>query len=223
MYVYGLMPFDSIVADCDYHIFVLMSIILLKKNQNIETFLDCASLSIWMHFLLFFFQFHYRFFHSESDFCRVAAAIATPVGCLFAYLYVCCFFISSSFSLAMICKVDWLSIAMLGIGIREQCNFYFSVGKLIYWMCRECVYICWYVLCTAHFSGFATLCKWIGEHKWSCKAQNNKESLHQKFKRCAFMMNIVWHFIWKQIICFINDETSEKRNDEPVQKRRNTL
>lgn len=51
------------------------------------------------------------------------------------------------------------------------------------------------------------------------KAKNNEESLYQKFKRCAFMMNIVWHFIWKQIICYINDETSEKRMTSQWQKR----
>lgn len=78
--------------------------------------------------------------------------------------------------------------------------------------------ICWYVLCTAislnctaqmnrlHINGAA-------------KRKIHKKSLHQKFKRCAFMMYIVWHFIWKQIICYINDETSERKktNDKPVQ------
>lgn len=41
-------------------------------------------------------------------------------------------------------------------------------------------------------------------------AQNNEESPYEKFKRCTFMMNIVWHFIWKQIICYINDEPKAK-------------
>lgn len=57
----------TIVADCNYHIFVLMSIILLKKNQNTMTFLDCASLYGCTFYSLFL-SISFRFFHSESDF-----------------------------------------------------------------------------------------------------------------------------------------------------------
>lgn len=40
--------FATVVADCDYHIFVLMSIILLKKNQNTIDFFGLrCSLYIW--------------------------------------------------------------------------------------------------------------------------------------------------------------------------------
>lgn len=56
-----------------------------------------------------------------------------------------------------------------------------------------CILILFFVICCSFFRS----------------NDEEMECLYRKFKRCAFVMNIVWNFIWKQIICYNKRKTNE--------------
>lgn len=117
----------TIVADCNHHIFVVMSIILLKKNQNSKTFLDCAS-PYGCTFYSLFLSISFRFFHSESDFLHFFHFVSIVDGFFFSCPCFWFYILIDAASLFYVQCWAWHSRAMW---------FLFSVGKLIYWICRE--------------------------------------------------------------------------------------
>lgn len=113
----GAHAIATIVADCNYHIFVLMSIILLKKNQNTMTFLDCASLYGCTFYSLFL-SISFRFFHSESDFFFTFFFILFHLWTVFFLLSVLLILYFDRCSVSLLCK-------MLGMAFESNVIFIF--------------------------------------------------------------------------------------------------
>lgn len=113
----GAHAIATIVADCNYHIFVLMSIILLKKNQNTMTFLDCASLYGCTFYSLFL-SISFRFFHSESDFFYIFFLFCFICGQFFFLLSVLLILYFDRCSVSLLCT-------MLGMAFESNVIFIF--------------------------------------------------------------------------------------------------
>lgn len=148
------------------------------------------------------------------------------MGCSFyCFIFIRFYYSESDFAVAVDIFSSLLLLIALSLSLvfERKLWFLFSVGKLIYWMCvwqRMNVYIrssaSMYVLCTA-----------FELHIGPNESVNINRDPKRKITRKVSFRNLndvhlwwIWHFIWKQIICYINDESKQQKKNTRTKTER---